>query len=226
MKDSAKDKQALSRRQFLLGKFRAASVEASTASNRSKSVPYPKTEDDLLATRGPGTPRQNRRYNIPLLRPPGAVDEATFLSKCTQCGDCITACPPKAIVKAPLMFRAAAGTPMLDPATAGCQMCSDTPCITACPEGVLSIEVPLRMGTARIDTQVCLAYRGTLCSLCHDRCPVPQAIRVDNGRPTVVEDLCTGCGTCQHVCPAPHNAVVILPMLARPQRSQPTQGMS
>ncbi len=27
------------------------------------------------------------------LRPPGAVDEALFLERCTQCGDCAKVCP-------------------------------------------------------------------------------------------------------------------------------------
>jgi ferredoxin-type protein NapG len=49
---------------------------------------------------------------------------------------------------------------------------------------------------------------------------VPGAFTVVNGRPTVVEDVCTGCGVCAHVCPAPQNAVLLLPILGRPARPQ------
>lgn len=34
---------------------------------------------------------------VPPLRPPGAVDEETFLRKCVRCGKCVTACPHESI---------------------------------------------------------------------------------------------------------------------------------
>ncbi|WP_236625063.1 4Fe-4S binding protein [Rhodopirellula sp. SWK7] len=39
---------------------------------------------------------------------------------------------------------------------------------------------------------------------------------VTDGKPTVVEDACTGCGVCRYVCPAPENAILLMPALARP----------
>ena len=45
---------------------------------------------------------------IDWLRPPGAVDEAVFLERCTKCSDCIEACPHDAIVVDPRD-----GTPVL-----------------------------------------------------------------------------------------------------------------
>ena len=42
------------------------------------------------------------------LRPPGAVDEYLFLERCTKCNDCVTACPPGAI-----MVHPPDGTPIL-----------------------------------------------------------------------------------------------------------------
>ena len=35
-----------------------------------------------------------------LLRPPGALDELAFLTKCTRCDKCVRACPENAILKA------------------------------------------------------------------------------------------------------------------------------
>ena len=67
------------------------------------------------------------------------------------------------------------------------------------------------MGTAAISRFDCLASPSGGCFACSERCPVPGAIRLDAGRPIVVAEHCTGCGTCQAVCPAPVNAVRITP---------------
>ncbi len=155
----------------------------------------------------------------PIIRPPGAVAEADFLAGCTRCGECISACPHRAILNAPQRYRAAAGTPMIDVFGQPCLMCADTPCISACTPNVLrraeGAPVP-KIGLARILTQDCLAWQGTTCSACHERCPVPGAIHVAGGRPQVNVSACTGCGICQHVCPAPRNAVAVLPLMNRP----------
>lgn len=183
----ADEARALSRRAFMTGGFlRQAAAPASAAP----------------------------RPVFPVLRPPGAIAEADFLAGCTRCGDCIRACPHQAIRLAPDRLRAAAGTPIIDPTVQPCLMCPDTPCITACAPAVLrrAPEAPVpAIGLARISTVDCLAHHGTTCSTCSERCPVEGAIRLTGSRPQVVPDACTGCGICHHVCPAPRNAVLIMP---------------
>lgn len=170
-------------------------------------------------------PKRNwSRGMIPVLRPPGAVDEPTFLDECTRCGECIKACPHDAIVLAPERFREAAGTPMIDPANAPCRMCEDVPCVHACEPDVLSLAAPRTMGTARIKPQTCLAHQGQTCTVCVEHCPVSGAIELRGGKPEINEDACTGCGVCYHVCPAPQNPILILPVLARPERKKPAPG--
>jgi ferredoxin-type protein NapG len=139
------------------------------------------------------------------------VSEPEFLAGCTRCGDCIPACPVDAIVVAGDRYGPAAGTPVIEPMTSPCIMCDDTPCIAACEPGVLRREAGLRMGTASVDHGQCLAWQGTLCTVCSERCPVDGAIAVTGGRPAIDATACTGCGVCQHVCPAPYNAVLLLP---------------
>jgi ferredoxin-type protein NapG len=152
---------------------------------------------------------------MPWLRPPGALPETEFMAACTRCSDCLNLCPHGAIFMASDRYREAEGTPMIDPARAPCWMCADTPCITAClPRALVRRGDALpRMGTARILTLNCLAHEGTPCTTCFERCPVPGALRVDDGRPAVFAELCTGCGVCQHVCPAPRNAILLSPSL-------------
>lgn len=154
--------------------------------------------------------------SFPVLRPPGAVEEDAFLAGCTRCDECLKACPHDAIIHAPARFRVAAGTPMIDPMRQPCWMCDNTPCISACEPNVLRRDVPLTMGVARISPVACLAHRNSFCTVCSERCPVDGAIEIVNGKPRIVEEVCTGCGVCQHVCPAPENAVLLMPLAQRP----------
>ena len=63
---------------------------------------------------------------------------------------------------------------------------------------------------AIIQGRHCLALT-SFCAACVERCPVAGAMAVQDGMPQVVADVCTGCGICQQVCPAPTNAVLLLP---------------
>lgn len=63
---------------------------------------------------------------------------------------------------------------------------------------------------AIIQGRHCLALT-SFCAACVERCPVEGAMQVRNGMPMVVADLCTGCGICHRVCPAPTNAVLLMP---------------
>ena len=153
---------------------------------------------------------------IPVFRPPGAIEEQQFLAGCTRCGDCITACPYQALRPASQRLGAVAGTPVIEADTAACLMCADFPCIAACEPGVLSHKLPVVMGTAQVTAHLCLAHHGTTCTLCSERCPVPGAIEVSDGRPRVIEELCSGCGVCRYVCPAPDNAILLMPIFSRP----------
>ncbi|HET6407737.1 MAG TPA: 4Fe-4S dicluster domain-containing protein [Chthoniobacteraceae bacterium] len=153
---------------------------------------------------------------FPILRPPGAIEEDAFLAGCTQCNACVEACPHDAISHAPRRYRRAAGTPMIDPVLQPCWMCDDFPCITVCEPNVLRLDLPKKIGLARIDAVNCLPYQGRACSACVEDCPVPGAIVLVGEKPRIVEDICTGCGVCQFVCPAPDNAILLLPLLERP----------
>jgi Pyruvate/2-oxoacid:ferredoxin oxidoreductase delta subunit len=46
-------------------------------------------------------------------------------------------------------------------------------------------------------------------------------MKVEKGIPMVVPEICTGCGICHDVCPAPTNAVLVLPRRRSPRITQP-----
>lgn len=69
---------------------------------------------------------------------------------------------------------------------------------------------------AVIQGRLCLAYQGGMCFTCSERCPEPGAITTDKGIPTVHADLCTGCGVCYDLCPAPRNAILMTEVPADP----------
>ena len=50
-----------------------------------------------------------------LLRPPGALDEDTFLASCIKCGQCLQVCPPQVIDLAGISQGLGIGTPFIVP---------------------------------------------------------------------------------------------------------------
>lgn len=156
------------------------------------------------------------RPAVPFVRPPGAVREEDFLAHCTRCGDCAQACPYDCIKEAPPGFREAADTPIIVALQMPCYMCRDTPCISACEPQVLRFEPPLKLATAKIIELACISSAEEPCTVCSDECPIEDVISLVDGRPVIDEDYCTGCGICQYVCPAPHNAIMLRPATDRP----------
>ena len=143
------------------------------------------------------------------LRPPGAVTETTFLELCDRCDDCIKACPHKSIRKSTL--KGMEGTPVILPREEPCALCQDLSCIKACATGAL---VPVErknvdMGVARIDKKKCFAWDGQNCQFCSVKCPVPDALYLDDFRPVIREEKCSGCGICEQACAAINNSAPI-----------------
>lgn len=137
------------------------------------------------------------------LRPPGAVDETLFAGKCIRCGRCVEICPYHSIRMIDIRNGVHAGTPLIEAEVIPCYLCMK--CVDVCPTGSLE---PLkqhqtRMGLAVINKFQCTTWSNSiLCRTCFDKCPYKDsAIRLDQLRPVVVQEICTGCGLCTHGCP-------------------------
>ncbi|MCC7458459.1 MAG: ferredoxin-type protein NapG [Nitrospira sp.] len=173
--------------------------------------------------------RQTQALPPDALRPPGAIDEASFAGACVRCGLCVRACPYDTLKLSVAGDNVATGTPYFQARKIPCEMCPDIPCAKACPTGALDKTLDdigkAKMGLAvLLDQENCLNFLGLRCDVCYRVCPlIDQAITLDvrhNERtgkhamfiPTVHADKCTGCGKCERSCVLEEAAIKVLPL--------------
>ncbi|MBD3320372.1 MAG: 4Fe-4S dicluster domain-containing protein [Chitinivibrionales bacterium] len=175
----------------------------------------------------------NKRDNTGrLIRPPGAVPEDLFASRCIACGECMKVCPTNAIQ--PCVLSDGFGriyTPKIVPRIGGCEEKCHA-CGQVCPTGALrplSYEEKrfVKIGTAVIDRHRCLAWeQNKECLVCDEVCPYnaisAKFVKTTTGMfkvPVVNEDLCLGCGYCEQHCPIFDKAAIVVYKFAENRRA-------
>ena len=133
-------------------------------------------------------------WNPAVVRPPGALPEDEFLSRCIKCGQCMRICPTNVIHPAGLANGIEGWwTPTLNfrIGTSGCQF-NCIACGHLCPTAAIrpislderlgrnrfADQGPIKIGTAFIDRGRCLPWAmDRPCIVCQENCPVsPKAI--------------------------------------------------
>ena len=152
----------------------------------------------------------------PPIRPPGALDEKDFLSRCIRCQKCADACPNNAILPMDRSHGASMElTPHIRPRRQTCMLCNKLDgeflkCTQVCPSGALQlirkdpdeIRARVAMGTAELDLALCYSYNDWSCGACFRACPFPgEAMTLGLWeRPEVHAEICIGCGLCERAC--------------------------
>ncbi len=156
-----------------------------------------------------------------LVRPPAALPEMEFLSRCVRCGECMAACPTNTLQ--PIWLKAGFSGLFSPEITARRGYCEPEchRCSEVCPtEALLKVSTNERLwakvGTALILRQKCLAWeQQKRCMVCDEVCPF-DAIEfkkepgISVAVPKVDEDKCLGCGYCEYHCPVQNQSAIIV----------------
>lgn len=153
------------------------------------------------------------------LRPPGALPEAEFVSRCIRCGQCGQVCPNRCIEYFDLQNGLdSLNTPFITPREQACILCMK--CTQVCPTDALQkveytaedIMAKVNMGKAQVNKDLCLSWQGKTCGVCYRACPLQDvAIKVGMLERPEVLAACVGCGLCERTCLQIPQAIKIIP---------------
>lgn len=205
----ASDQSTPGRRTFL--KTSAAAITAIAAGGTIAKAQNMKLDGGFAEVVPKASPERDCR-----IVPPGAGSEKDFYSRCTACQLCVSACPNG--VLRPGTDLAHLLQPQMGYENGWCRP-ECTACSDVCPAGAIrpvtrEEKTLIRIGTARVNPELCLAASGEAsCGNCAYHCPT-GAVTMQNvdgiRRPVIAEEQCIGCGACEYLCPArPISAITV-----------------
>jgi MauM/NapG family ferredoxin protein len=158
-----------------------------------------------------------------LIRPPGALPEPEFLSRCVRCGECMRACLTNTLQ--PDWHRAGLEglwAPHMSLRHAACEQTCNV-CGHVCPtEAIRPLSLDekqhAKVGTAYIDRNRCLPWsQDHRCLICDEQCPYNAIVFEQDAQhhvklPVVNPKKCNGCGQCEDKCPVlGESAIIVVP---------------
>ena len=160
-------------------------------------------------------PKQTIKREVPIT-PPGSVSVKHFYQHCTGCQLCVAECPNN-------VLRPSGDLDHLMQPEMGYEkgFCRPecTRCSELCPAGAIrkisrEEKTQYHIGTAHVNPDLCLMATGkSNCGKCAQACPSGAVALIKDGdvrRPVVAEEMCTGCGACEYLCPVrPISAITV-----------------
>ena len=161
-------------------------------------------------------PKQAPDRDVPIT-PPGSRSVKHFYQHCTGCQLCVAECPNTVLrpsgrleylMQPEMSFEKGFCRPE-------CTRCSEL-----CPAGAIQRitreeKTQYHVGTARVNPELCLMATGqAACGKCTQACPsgAVKLVKTEDGKriPAVAEEVCTGCGACEYLCPVrPISAITV-----------------
>lgn len=188
------------RRHFIVS---LATAAVALAGHRASASGSPDEEIPALAKTGESSAA---------VSPPGSAGTAQFLSRCTACQLCISACPTHVLQPALLEYGVAGLLkPRLDYSLSFCNF-DCVQCGEACPTGAIARLAPEEKQVTQIavadfyPARCVVVTNGTDCAACSEHCPTKAVSTVPYGNnlrlPALFQENCIGCGACEFACPA------------------------
>ena len=205
---------------------------------RAAAVPIAGLLTGVVGRDGTDTTKAARGPNLASkpVTPPGSLGMAHFSSLCTACHLCVSVCPTQVLQPSLLEYGwEGVFQPRMDYAVSYCNF-DCVLCGEVCPSGaILKLEIEekklTQIGKSRFVKEECIVItKKKDCAACAEHCPT-KAVRMvpyENLRlPEVNNDLCVGCGACEHACPVePRRAILVEANVIHVQAQRPpTQKM-
>lgn len=151
------------------------------------------------------------------VKPFGSQGLKHFSQHCTACQLCVAECPEKVLRPSSKLSTMMQPEMVFDKGFCrpDCTRCSEV-----CPAGAIKkIDVAeksaISVGHAVTVSHNCLLGQGVTCNACSRHCPAAAISIVEDASTghsvvTVNEQLCIGCGACEHYCPVrPFSAIYV-----------------
>ena len=160
-------------------------------------------------------PKQAPKREVPVT-PPGSIGPKDFYKHCTACQLCVAECPNN--VLRPSSDLEHLMQPEMSYEKGFCRP-ECTRCSELCPSGAIhritrEEKTQYHIGTAQVNPELCFMASGkSACGKCVQACPSGAIKLVPFGEhriPAVAEEVCTGCGACEYLCPSrPISAITV-----------------
>jgi ferredoxin-type protein NapF len=153
--------------------------------------------------------------------PPGAISVEHFSTYCTACHLCVSVCPTQVLYPSFLEYGVAGiFQPKMNYDASYCNY-DCVLCTQICPSGaILPIDVDakklIQIGKASFVKEDCVVVaKKKDCAACSEHCPTKAVKMVPYEKklmlPELDNDICVGCGACEHSCPTtPRKAIYVV----------------